>query len=125
MLHTVSLRLARSHEHPEGSTRHGYEMIAPLDADGHLDAEEWRDARDRCRVRRLWAGEPDRHGRLVHRAGGAGGARWIIDYDDRSTADDEAGYRLDTHRFVKGEYVSIRDDDGELHTFLVTDVGQA
>lgn len=116
MLHTVSLGLARSHEHPEGSTRHGYEMTAPL------DAEEWRDARDRCRVRRLWAGELDRHGRLVHRAGGA---RWIIDYDDRSTADDEAGYRLDTHRFVKGEYVSIRDDDGELHTFLVTDVGQA
>ena len=61
---------------------------------------------------------------FVHRAGGANGATWIVDYDDRTTADDEAGYRLDAHRFVEGEYVSIRDDAGELHTFVVNHVGK-
>ena len=96
----------------------------PLDSAGHLDAEGWHKARDRCRVRRIWNGEPVRHGRLVHRAGGANGATWIVDYDDRTTADDEAGYRLDAHRFVEGEYVSIRDDAGELHTFVVNHVGK-
>lgn len=125
MLQTISLRLARSHEKPEGSARHGYEIVAPIDAAGRLDPDEWRKMRERCRVRRIWAGEPDRHGRLVHRPGGAGGATWIIDYDDRTAADDEAAFRLGDHRMIEGEYVSIRDEDGDLHTFRVTRVGQA
>ncbi len=125
MLQNISLRLARGHGHPEGSNHYGYEIIAPLDSSGHLDTETWRQRRDQCRVRRIWAGEPDRHGRLIHRSGGANGATWIIDYDDTSTVDDEAGYRLDAHRFVEGEYVSIRDDDGDLHTFKFTHVGRA
>ena len=74
MLRNISLRLARSREHPNGSSLHGYEIVAPLDASGHLDVEGWRKSRDHCRVRRIWAGEPVRHGRLVHRAGGADGA---------------------------------------------------
>ncbi len=125
MLKKISLRLARSPEHPEGSDRHGYDIIAPLDAAGRLDSEAWRDLRDRCRVRRIWAGEPDRHGRLVHRPGGADGATWFIDYDDRSRLDDEAGFRLDKHVLIEGEYVSIRDDDGDMHTFRVRHVGPA
>ena len=125
MLQNISLRLARSAEHPEGSPAHGYDIVAPLDPAGHLDAEGWHKARDRCRVRRIWNGEPVRHGRLVHRAGGADGATCIFDYDDRTITDDESGYRLDAHRFVEGEYVSIRDDAGELHTFVVKHVGKA
>ena len=125
MLQNISLRLARSPGHPEGSSQHGYDIVAPLDGTGHLDADGWRKARDRCRVRRIRAGEPVRHGRLVHRAGGANGATWLIDYDDRTTADDEPGYRLDTHRFVEGEYVSVRDEEGALQTFAVTHVGEA
>ena len=66
-----------------------------------------------------------RHGELVHRPGGANGATWIVDYDDRTSADDEAGYRFDAHRFVESEYVSIWDDAGELHTFVVKHVGKA
>jgi hypothetical protein len=61
----------------------------------------------------------DRYGMLVHRAGGAGGATWVIDYDPRRTTDDEPGYRLNQHRFVPGEYVSIQDEDEKLHTFQV------
>jgi len=77
-------------------------------------------------VRRFWSGEPTRYGRLVHRAGGEGGATWLIDYDDRTTADDEPGYRLGTHAFVEGEYVSIREaGDGDYHTFRVARVVRA
>jgi hypothetical protein len=93
--------------------------MAPLDANGLLDAQEWRDTREQCRVRRFWAGEPDRHGWLVHRAGGSGGATWLIDYNRDTSTDDETGYRLGAHRFQLDEYVSIRDDEGDLHTFKV------
>ncbi len=120
MLSLITLHLARSREHPDGSSRHGYEIVAPLGPDGHLDAALWRAIRDHCRVLRFWTGEPDRYGRLVHRAGGEGGATWLIDYDDRTTDDDEPGYRLGTHAFVVGEYVSIREaGDEAYHTFRV------
>ena len=122
MLHRVRLELARSREFPEGSARHGYEITAPLDPNGMLDAHEWHNKRAQCRVLRFWAGEPDLHGRLVHRAGGAGGATWLIDYNEDTAEDDEAGYRLGSHRFQVGEYVSIRDEEGDLHTFKVTQV---
>ncbi|MDP4003336.1 hypothetical protein Q8W67_07635 [Methylobacterium sp. NEAU K] len=124
MLHRVILTLARCPEHPDGSAGRGYEIVAPLGPDGRLDAALWSESRDHCRVRRFWTGEPDRYGRLVHRAGGEGGATWLIDYDDRTTEDDEPGYRLGTHVFVEGEYVSIREaDDETYHTFKVTRLG--
>jgi hypothetical protein len=122
MLYRVTLHLARSRSFPDGSSRHGYEILAPLDAEGRLDAAEWKHRRRSCRVRRFWAGEPARHGLLTHRPGGAGGATWLIDYDDAKATDDEAGYRLGSHRFAQDEYVSIRDDEGELHTFKIVSV---
>jgi hypothetical protein len=120
MLHDVVLHLARGGDYPEGSARHGYALTLPLDGEGHINAEAWQAERARCTVRRFWAGEPDRHGRLVHRPGGAGGATWLVDYDAASI-DDEAGYRLGTHQFREGEYVSIRHD-GEMYTFRVVEV---
>jgi hypothetical protein len=119
MLHRITLHLARSREFPNGSARHGYDIVAPLDEAGRLDAGEWRQRRAKCRVRRFWAGEPDEHGILVHRSGGAEGATWILDYNQDAIADDEAGYRLGSHVFRVGEYVSIRDEDGDLHTFRI------
>ena len=59
---------------------------------------------------------------LTHRHGGAGGATWVIDYDKDRADDDEAGYRLGTHTFRTGDYVSIRDADGDLNTFRVVAV---
>ncbi|MCB5175739.1 hypothetical protein [Microvirga lenta] len=122
MLQHITLHLARSKEFPEGSRHHGYEIVAPLDADGLIDPAEWREKRAQCRVRRFWAGEADQHGVLVHRPGGADGATWMIDYDLDRTTDDEAGYRLAKHRFAPGEYVTIRDEDEKLHTFQVVAV---
>ena len=119
MLKRITLNLARTAEFPEGSIRHGYEIVAPLDEDGFLDSKQFNELKERCRVRRFWGDEPMRDGRLRLRAGGAGGATWTIDYDDRTDADDEAGYRLGNHKFVVGEYISIRDDEGDLNTFKV------
>lgn len=121
----IRLNLARTKEFPNGSARHGYEFVAPLDANGHIDVKLWHKHRDRCRVRRFWDGEDEQIGLLVHKPGGAEHARWVFDYDQSTTDDDEAGYRFGSHAFAPGEYVSIREEDGDLHTFKVVSVEAA
>jgi hypothetical protein len=68
-LKRIRLELARDHDFPKGSPDRGYDFIAPVDGEDRLVAQEWRKSRDRCRVRRFWAGEEEM-GRLVHRPGG-------------------------------------------------------
>ena len=121
----IRLNLARSKEFPQGSSRHGYEFVAPLDNKGHIDAELWKQHRNHCRVRRIWEGEADEHGVLVHRPGGPEHGRWVFDYDQATDTDDESGYRFGTHVFQPGEYVSIRNEEGEMHTFRVATVEPA
>jgi hypothetical protein len=125
VLKRIRLDLARSKDFPSGSTRHGYEFVAPLDQDGHIDPELWRLHRAHCGVRRFWQGEDDQIGHLVHKPGGSEHARWVFDYDASRQDDDEAGYRFGAHAFRLGEYVSIRDEDGDLHTFQVRSVESA
>jgi hypothetical protein len=124
VLKRIRLNLARSKDFPSGSARHGYEFVAPLDADGHIDVELWRKHREHCGVKRLW-GDEEEVGRLVHKPGGSEHARWVFDYDESAEDDDEAGYRFGGHAFRTGEYVSIRDEDGEMHTFQVVSVESA
>lgn len=114
-LTSIRLELARTKAFPDGSSAHGYEFVAPLDNDGRLDAAAWKAVKDRCRVRRFWAGEGDELGHLVHRPGGS----WAFHYDIEGDDDDEAGWRLNQHSFNIGDYVTIRDEDGELNTFRV------
>lgn len=121
----IRLNLARSKEFPEGSSRHGYEFVAPLDAKNHIDVALWRQHRDNCRVRRFWEGEDDQIGFLVHKPGGPEHGRWVFDYDKTAETDDESGYRFGAHAFTLGEYVSIRDEDGDMHTFRVVSVEPA
>jgi hypothetical protein len=116
-LKSVRLNLARTREHPDGSDRHFYRFTAPLDADGHLDPVGWKKRKDECRVVRSWGGEEEDIGHLVHH-----GTNWGFHYDLSGDEGDEFGYRLGSHRFVPGEYVSIRDEDGDLHTFVVVTV---
>ena len=123
-LKRIRLDLARSKEHPQGSSSHGYELVAPLDRNGLIDVEAWKAMRDRCSVRRFWHGEDEKLGRLIHKAGGNEGARWVFDYDDSRLDDDEAGYRFGAHAFVPGEYVTISDQDSA-HTFRVVAVENA
>ena len=117
-LKTIRLNLARTPEFPQGSDRHGYRFAAPLDAEGHLDPAAWKKYRDHCRVVRFWGGEEEDIGHLIHRPGGS----WGFTYDLGGDEGDESGFKLSSHRFVPGEYVSIRDDDGKLHTFTVVTV---
>ena len=124
-LKRIRLQLARSKEFPNGSNRHGYEFVAPLDSEGHIDPHLWQQYRDQCRVRRFWNGQPEEIGRVVHKPGGAEHARWVFDYDTQRTDDDEPGYRFGAHAFKTGEYVSISEASGAIHTFLVTSVEAA
>jgi hypothetical protein len=119
-LKKVRLELARDREHPEGSARHGYEFVGPLDEEGHLDAAQWKKFRERCRVRRFWQNEADELGHLVRKPGG----QWAFHYDiDGDAEDDESGYRLGSHKFTVGEYVSIREhEDDVMRTFRVVRV---
>lgn len=117
-LKTIRLELARSPDFPEGSSQHGYELQAPLQADGHLDEAAWR-SRDRAvplPVRRFWAGEDDRTGELVHTRHG-----WAFSYEPGED-DDEAVFKLDRHLFRPGEYVTVTEPAGAAHTFRVVSV---
>jgi hypothetical protein len=115
----IRLVLARDADFPQGSTRHGYEFTAPLDDNGRISAEEWHKHREKCRVRRFWAGEASEAGHLIRKPGGA----WAFHYDiDGDADDDETGYRFGDHAFAPGEYVSIKEHDDELRTFRVVSV---
>ena len=124
-LKRIRLNLARSKEFPAGSAHHGYEFVAPLDAKGHIDPLLWQQYRQYCHVRRFWNGDNEQTGSLVHKPGGVEHAQWVFDYDASRADDDEAGYRFGAHVFTPGEYVSIRGEDGELHTFNVVSVEPA
>ncbi len=55
-LKKIILELARTPEFPNGSSNHGYEFVAPLDAEGHLQADGWAQHKTACTVRRFWDG---------------------------------------------------------------------
>lgn len=120
----IRLDLARSKQFPSGSTEHGYEFVAPLDVAGHIDPAQWHKHRDRCRVRRFWNGEEE-YGHLIHKPGGAEHARWVFDYGSGAGEDEEAGYRFGSHAFRPGEYVTVSDEAGEMHTLRVVSVETA
>jgi hypothetical protein len=114
----IRLELAREPGHPEGSRATGYDLVAPLDGNQRLSAEIWRTHKEQCRVHRFREGEDDMVGRLARKPGGA----WYFDYDDSDADDDENAYHLGDERFVIGEYVSIRDEHGHMHTYRVMSV---
>ncbi|HWA88777.1 MAG TPA: hypothetical protein VG889_01995 [Rhizomicrobium sp.] len=110
----IRMELARMEGFPEGSTAHGYEFVAPLTADGHVDVEEWRTAKDKCTVRRFWEGEDDEHGKLRYLGHG-----WRFDYDPRDADDDEPFFKLDRHVLTKGSYVSVTEHDRVQRPFKI------
>ena len=116
--HSIRLELAREPGHPGGSRSTGYDLVAPLDASRRLSAELWRKHKEGCRVHRFREGEEDAVGRLARKPGGT----WYFDYNDENTDDDEDGYRLGSETFVVGEYISIADEKGRMHTYRVVSV---
>lgn len=116
-LKKITLELARTPEFPNGSSRHGYEFVAPLDAQGHLQPAGWTNNKTACTVRRFWDKADDETGHLIHRRDG----KWVFSYrpgDD----DDEPIFRFDSHKFAVGEYVSVTEHDGVERPFKVVKV---
>jgi len=108
VLSKIRLELARTREHPDGERRIGYEFCAPLDEQGMIDVQKFRENRESCTVRRFRANEEHEDGRLVRKPGRA----WSFHYDVHGDpSNDEAGFKFGNHRFVVGEYVSIREED--------------
>jgi hypothetical protein len=115
----IRMSLARTRAFPEGSNRHGYEFVAPLDDAGHIDRHAWTDSKAACVVHRFWGAEEEQRGRLTYRTKGQGKPGWVFDYDIEDDADDEAGFRFQDRVFRSGDYVSLTEADGEVHTFRV------
>lgn len=116
-LKRIRMELARMEGFPEGSSAHGYEFVAPLNADGHIDVAEWHKERDKCTVRRFWQGHPDEFGKLRHLGHG-----WRFDYDPRDADDDEPLFKLDRHALLEGGYVSVTEHDRIQRPFRIVDV---
>lgn len=116
-LRTIRLELARTKEYPEGNPGCGYQFVAPLDADGHLDLEAFKRHKSECRVHRFWVGEKVRVGALLH----LGRDRWVFSYDI-GAEDDEPAFRFDRHQFLPGEYVSITEHDGVTRPFRIVSI---
>jgi len=115
----IRLEVARSHDFPTGSTRHGYEMVLPLLADGRIDEKALKATPEPATVHRFWEGEGDAVGQVKHQRG-----RWIIVYDPGGP-EDEPLHRFAEHRFRVGEYVSVREGAHAEHAFKVVDVRPA
>ncbi len=117
-LKRIHLELARDPAHPDGSPAIGYDLVAPLTADGHLDQTGWAKAQDKCTVRHF-ANAFQERGHLKH-----GPKGWYFDYA-KGAADDEPLFRLDSHRLAVGEYVSVTEHTGKMMTFKVISVEAA
>jgi hypothetical protein len=113
----IRLELAREAGHPGGAHGIAYVIIAPLDDDGHIDEELWRQHREACRVARLRPNAAIVHGHLVHRRGGS----WAFQYD--ANIADEPGFHFSEECFTPGEYVSISEEGG-MHPFRVVSVAR-
>jgi hypothetical protein len=116
-LKRIRLELARTKEFPQGNVSCGYEFVAPLKADGHLDPDEWKRSKEKCTVRRFWQGQDDENGTLIHGRGG----RWMFSYAEGED-DDEPIFKFDRHVMTQGEYVSITEHDGVTRPFRIAAV---
>ncbi len=116
-LKTIRLELARTKEFPEGNARCGYEFVAPLNREGHLDLDLYRREKGACRVHRFWEGQKAEEGALLH----LGHDRWVFSYAPGAD-DDEPAFKFDRHSFLPGEYVSITEHDGVTRPFKVVSV---
>jgi hypothetical protein len=115
----IRLELARSHNHPQGSARHGYEFTVPLSADGTIDEAQFDAAKGIWSVLRFWEGEDDEHGTVVRAKRG-----FTFSYEP-GDEDDEDAFRFAQRAFKSGEYLSVKGHDGHDHTFRVVSVRNA
>ncbi len=110
---TIRLELARTADHPNGSSAHAYVFRVPLDDKGMIDPAVLRKAEKRPVVRRFWPGQRDQNGVVITTDKG-----WAFSYkvgDD----DDETIFGLQNHPIRVGEYLTITETDGSELPFKV------
>lgn len=111
----VRLEQGRTADAPEGDPGHAYILHVVLDADGFLDEEAIGADPRRATVVRYKPGEADYHGWLTRMSDRS----WGISYEP-GEEDDEPIFRLDLHKIVEGDYVTIRDHTtGEAQPFRI------
>ena len=113
----IRITVARSRAFPQGSNRHGYEIVLPLQPDGMLDQATLDRTPELCSVHRFWEGEGDALGRLRRERSG----HWTIVYDPGGPPE-EPIHRFAQHRLVEGEYLSTQDHAGREHVLRVVSV---
>jgi hypothetical protein len=113
-LNRIRLELARTAEFPTGSCWHGYEFVAPLTADGHVDAKAWGKVKELCHVTRFWGDDSEERGQFVH-----SGNVWCFVYPEQDEIGRENLFKLDRHRFTPGGYVTVTERDGAQLPFRV------
>jgi hypothetical protein len=116
------LRLGRNPDagYPEGADDYGYVVNAPLDQSGKLDPALWRETKALCTVRRFHPNEAPADGWLRHR-----GDNWYFWYDEADEGPEEPGFKLGAHELRAGEYVTIREGDGDVLTFRIAEATPA
>jgi len=112
----IRMELVRQVGHPAGDGATGYELVLPLDRDGHIDATSWVDDPGACVVRRFRPGLPAAQGTLARAPRG----RWYFDYGAGSSAAGHEGLAED--RLTAGNFIAIVEDDGNLRTYRITSV---
>lgn len=114
----IILRLGRNPDagFPDGHDEYGYVIQAPLDSNGKLDAALWRDKKDQCIVRRFHPQEAAADGWLRHR-----GDNWYFWYDEADEGPEEPLFKLSAKELRPGEYVTVREGDGDVLTFRVAE----
>ena len=109
----IRLEIGETDEFKTGSRMHGYDLVAPLDAQGRIDEAAWRADETRARVRRFWQGEDERTGRLVRLGDNAWGFALGAENADEPT------HRLKAQTLNAGAAVSVVDHSGEARPFRV------
>ncbi len=113
-LHHIRMELAREAGAPDGDPGVGYDLVLPLDEDRRLaGAEAFTDQPQAGRVRRFRDGEPDAIGQLKHGPGGV----WRLEFEGEARP--EVAFRLGEEQFRPGEYIAIREADGDYHPYRV------
>ncbi len=113
----VILRLARNPGFPDGDAARGYAIVAPLDADGRLDVELWRENKEACTVRRFSPNKEEVADGLLSNRGG----HWFFHYDEVHEGPDEPVHRLADHQLRVGDYVAIKEHNEETLTYIVSE----
>ncbi len=114
----VILRLGRNPDagFPDGNDEYGYVIQAPLDAQGRLDPSLWREKKALCTVRRFHPNEAASDGWLRHR-----GDNWYFWYDEADEGPEEPLFKLASKELRVGEYVTVREGDGDVLAFRIAE----